>query len=306
MLDADGTGIHSHKIGSRTHNDASLRQQIDLKTLLASPDKDWTEMTKITLAVILAYSLFYLYGGSWVSERWSQTNILFFGGEDGFPLRPFLSSDPEKLGGPLYNVDGQHKYPEFLELGVILLEIHLGKKLGSYLGRKTDISDYDELWLEASKVFKERKLYLISTAYRDAIDKCLKPDFSISGTCDDQMLRDSLFKHIVEPLEIELEKVFSEFISLERLDEDAEQINLLESKVNSMSTFPPVAKVADSSPPSERSHLNTSPLDFQPALPLSQGVITNTEARVHRPNSSQVSLFADENESQPGEAFQER
>jgi hypothetical protein len=115
------------------------------------------------------------------------------------PFQLFLSSDPQKLGAPLHDPDGNHKYPEFLELGVILLEIRLGQKLGSYLRLGTDISNYADLWWGASKAFQERKLHIMSRVYRDAIDRCLKPDFSVSGTGADQKLRDSLFRHIVKP-----------------------------------------------------------------------------------------------------------
>jgi hypothetical protein len=301
VLDPAGAGIQSHNPVERTYKQVSLQQQVNLKNLLASPDKDWTEMAKMTLAVILAYSLFYLYGGSWARERWSRTNIVFFWDGTHIPLRPFLSSDPQKLGGPLYDPDGQHKYPEFLELGVILLEIHLGQKLDSYLGLKTDISDYDDLWFEALRAFQKRRLYFISTVYRDAIEKCLKPDFSVSGTCDDQKLRDSLFNEIVKPLEVELGKVFQEFISLESLDEDAEKIIDLGFKAHRVLLNPEIAKAADSSLGSELADLCSSPLDIQPALPQYQGVPIYSEVRMPKPSLPQVfELFGDENQAQPG------
>jgi len=301
VLDPAGAGIQSHIPDERTYKQVSLRQQVNLKTLLASPDKDWTELAKITLAVILSYSLFYLYGGSWVKERWSRRNIVFFGDGTHIPLRPFLASDPQKLGGPLYNPDGQHKYPEFLELGVILLEIHLGKKLDSFLKLKTDISNYDDLWFEASRAFRMRRLHIMSTVYRNAIEKCLKPDFSVSGTCDDQKLRGSLFNEIVKPLEAELEKSFQEYISLESLDEDAEKIIDLALDPHRVLLNPEVAKAADSSLGSELIDLCSSPLDIRPALPQYQEIPIYSEARVRKPSLPQVfELFGDENQAQPG------
>lgn len=200
-----------------------MQEQVTLKALLAQRDKDWTELAKITLAILLTYSLFHFYGGSWAKDRWSRTNIVFFKHGMNIPLRPFLSFDPQKERGPLRDPGGIHRYPEFLELGVILLEINLGQKLGSYRGLKEDdISNYNDLWCEAWEVFQKRRLHFTSAAYRHAVEKCLKPDFWISDVCDDQKLRDSLFNEIVKPLELELSRAFKDEISLEFLDEDAE------------------------------------------------------------------------------------
>jgi hypothetical protein len=129
--------------------------------LLASQDKDWTELAKMALGVILAYSLFYLYGGPWAKERWSRTNLFFFTDGTHIPLRLFLSSDPQKVGGPLHDPDGHHKYPEFLELGVILLEIHLGKKLESYLGSRQTLQTITSFGAVPVK-YSERGGYIFS------------------------------------------------------------------------------------------------------------------------------------------------
>lgn len=223
VLNPTEVGFQNHKPNEGTYKPDISQEEKNLKSLLASQAKDWTVMAKFTLALILSYSLFYFYGGSWVKGRWSRKNIVFF--EDGkhFPLRPFLSSDPQRLDGPFHELEGYHNYPEILELGVTLLEIHLGQRLESYLGLEEDISEQNELHAQASKIFKNKKQDFASGVYRDAIEKCLRPDFSISGTCNEQMLRDSLFKDIVEPLEIVVGATFQEFISVETLDADAEQ-----------------------------------------------------------------------------------
>jgi hypothetical protein len=306
VLDPAGAGIQSHKLDERTHMEVSLQQQVNLKALLASQDKDWTELAKMTLAVILAYSLFYLYGGPWAKERWSRTNIFFFADGTHIPLRLFLSSDPQKLGGPLHDPDGHHKYPEFLELGVILLEIHLGKKLESYLGFKTDITNYNELWCGACKVFRERRLHILSTIHRGAIEKCLKPDFSISGICNDQELRDSLFKEIVKPLEIELRKNFQEFISLESLDEDAGKNIDLGSTAHRVLPNSEVAKAANLSLCSEPNGLCSSPLDIQLTLPQQQDAPIKLEAQVRTSLPQVFELFSDEDQLEIGADFSER
>jgi len=306
VLDSAGTGIQSHKPDERTHMEMSLQQQVNLKTLLASQDKDWTELAKMALGVILAYSLFYLYGGPWAKERWSRTNFFFFTDGTHIPLRLFLSSDPQKVGGPLHDPDGHHKYPEFLELGVILLEIHLGKRLESYLGFKADITNYNELWCGACKVFRERRLHILSTVYRGAVEKCLKPDFSISGICDDQKLRDSFFKEIVKPLEIELGKNFQEFISLESLDEDAEKNIDLGAKAHRVLPNPEVAKVANLSLGSQLNGICSSPLDIHLTLPQQQDAPTKLEAQVRTSQPQVCELFGDESQPQTGAVLPEQ
>ncbi|KAH0526240.1 hypothetical protein TsFJ059_009590 [Trichoderma semiorbis] len=238
ILDPIGEGMQSHKPDERRHKRETLQQEVNLNTLIASQAKRWTAMAKFTLSLTLCYSLFHFYGGSWTKERWSRKNIVFFGDGTQFPLRPFLSSDPQKLGGPLYDPDGYHKYPEFLELGVILLEIHLGQKLESYLGYEEDIANYDDLWCKALELFKELRPDFISTVYRDAIQKCLMANFSISDACDEQMLRESLFNDIVKPLEAEVGTIFKEFLSMDALDEEAERKINLGSKLHSMHRHP--------------------------------------------------------------------
>ena len=149
------------------------------------------------------------------AQRWSRTNIVFFSDGSRIALQPFLFWDPEKPRGPLYDADGLHRYPEILELGVVQLEIHLGQSLENYLNLANEISNYDELWLHASKAFHESQQNFLSIVYRDAISKCLKIDFSISSQYDDEQLRNLLFRGIVAPLETELAEVFKAFISLE-------------------------------------------------------------------------------------------
>lgn len=224
-MDSENGAVHVHVPESdRKYPQVSSQQQRTLKALLENSGSEWNEFIKLVLAVVVAYSLFYLYDGSWANGRWGRDNIIFFLEGNRIPLRPFLSSDPLHDKGPLVDLDGQHRYPEFLELGLILLEINLGQSLESF-NRSDKITDYDELWLTACRVFKLRRLRIPSQAHRDAIDKCLAADFKMTGTCNPQELRDSLFEMIVKPLEEELMRNFKEELlsqSLKSLDEVAE------------------------------------------------------------------------------------
>lgn len=193
-------------------------------------------MAKLALAVIVSYSLFHFYGSHWAKDRWSRLNIVFFAdAQQGHtPLRPFLSSDPEGRGAPLTDPRGSHRYPEILELGIILLEIHLGTSLenSGFLYPGTDTSVYDSRWLGARQVFQDRRLYIGSVVFRNAIDQCLKCDFSLLSTDDsptmrDQIVRNRLFNEIVKPLEGELQRNFKDDLLHDSLDEDAARnINL--------------------------------------------------------------------------------
>jgi hypothetical protein len=223
-LDPDIGVVQSHNPQQKLYKGITTKNQLTLKHLLAHGGKDWSRFAKLSLAVILSYSLFYLYGSRWVSERWSRLNIFFFVDSGRMPLRPFLSSDPKKQSGPLSDPDGQHRYPEVLELGVILLEIHLGRDLESFLGREDPISEYDDLWFAAQEAFQMRRLHIESLSHREAIKKCLAPDFSMDIICDADALRRSLFSHVVHPLEEELRKTFKDELEhSETLDEVAEQ-----------------------------------------------------------------------------------
>jgi hypothetical protein len=223
-LDPKIAGVRNHKPQERLYKGLASQKQLTLKHLLASAGKDWTRFAKLSLAVIVSYSLFYLYGSRWACEKWSRLNITLFLDGHRMPLRPFLSSDPDRRGGPLNDPDGQHQYPEVLELGVILLEIHLGQSLESFLGCQDTFSEHDDLWLGALKVFQMRRLHIESLAHREAIKKCLAPDFLMDNSCDVEALRASLFSYVVQPLEEELQKNFGdELESAQSLDEVAER-----------------------------------------------------------------------------------
>lgn len=117
-----------------------------------------------------------------------------------------------------------HRYPEFLELGIMLLEIHFGQSLERILGRDQDIVSVDEYFAAASEVYDRKKLDIISRGLRYAIESCLKPDFNMDldmEDADDDWLRSKIFDTVVQPLEEELQRAFQEFISIDALDDEA-------------------------------------------------------------------------------------
>lgn len=182
----------------------------------------------MTLSVFLAYSIFYLYGGSWVRGGWKRENIVFFADGKTIPMRPFLKVSPTTSSSNESQSQDEvmsfHRYPEFLELGIMLLEIHFGQSLERMLGRDQDIVSVDEYFAAASEVYDRKKLDIISRGLRSAVESCLKPDFNMDigmeGSDDDE-LRSKIFDTVVQPLEEELERAFQEYISIDALDDEA-------------------------------------------------------------------------------------
>lgn len=183
---------------------------------------------KMTLSVFLAYSIFYLYGGSWARGQWKRENIVFFSDGNVIPMRPFLKVPPPTSSSDEFESQEEvmsfHRYPEFLELGIMLLEIHFGQSLERMLGRDQDIVSLDEYFAAASEVYDRKKLDIISRGLRHAVESCLKPDFNMDigmGDADDDELRSKIFDTVVQPLEEELERAFQEYISIDALDDVA-------------------------------------------------------------------------------------
>ncbi|RSL83722.1 hypothetical protein CEP51_004336 [Fusarium floridanum] len=83
----------------------------------------------------------------------------------------------------------QRKHPEILELGVILLEIHLGQRLESFLEDGRDITTNNDFYLSAWEVYIKQKHQIISVEYRKAIEGCLSPATFAGTDSDIQKLR---------------------------------------------------------------------------------------------------------------------
>jgi hypothetical protein len=181
----------------------------------------------------LAYSLFYLYGGRWAEGRWGRKTIIFYEHDRRIYPKPFLCSDSNELDDPTQAEDITHRFPEILELGIILLEIHIDQDLSSYLNLDpiAGMETSDDLLVKALEVFDAEKQRMASPLYRDAIEWCLDFHHDFDTNAEDvafQGLRKALFEQVISPLECEIRRTFSQWVSVDRLDEDeeAERINL--------------------------------------------------------------------------------
>jgi hypothetical protein len=213
--------------------------QVDLKSLLAFEGKPWTQLSKLALAVILAYSLLYLCTIPPVNGRWKGENIIFFKDGTHIPLQAFLRasraqrSEQGTESNEAADEVQMHRYPEILELGVILLEIHLGRRLPCFHNDQ-GITNNNIIWASACEAYVKEKCQFISLKYRDAIEACLSPTFTETGS-DVRNLRSELFKRVVRPLEEELVRNFPDLVDPDNLDKEvAEKCNLALSTPTNM------------------------------------------------------------------------
>ncbi|KAK4070957.1 uncharacterized protein Triagg1_6324 [Trichoderma aggressivum f. europaeum] len=96
-----------------------------------------------------------------------------------------------------------HSHPSILELGVILLEIQLGKRLQTFFTDNRDLTSPNKLYCSAWKVYRDEELKITSLPCRDAIRACLSPDI-FEGQNDVHEARTLLFEKVIRPLEEEL------------------------------------------------------------------------------------------------------
>lgn len=238
-VEADNT-MWLHRHTPRVLKEADLSHPISLAAILASDTRELSDMARLVLAVILSYSLFYLFEGPWLGSRqdadWSRDNIIFFKQGGKVPLRPFLRSDLSGNNSLASNEDSRgaddeeslHQYPALLCFGITLLEIHLGGTIESFLGLTEPLTSLDDKYARTCEVFEKRKPF-IRGEYREAIKACLDTQFGADDEEADwsesedenepddwraadehnvEHLRGMIFNEIVRPLHDDLEKSF--------------------------------------------------------------------------------------------------
>jgi hypothetical protein len=166
--------------------------------------------SKIMLAVLVAYSVLYLSGTSWLPVGWDKSyfRVLKVGDMSSFVLRPLLASricsnlsSPRKAPGRI------HKHPDLLQLGIMLLEIMLKEPIEDI--RKDEDIDLDGREADTNYFAANRTLddngWDVHEGYRSAVTACLHWDVPLKGPpYDDLEYSLYVYDNVLKPLEGEL------------------------------------------------------------------------------------------------------
>lgn len=175
---------------------------------------------KTLLSYLLIKAVWEFYYSDWMMKEWSKHSIHFMYRADGFfpsqeaqEAQPYaiyisepfidadfqspLSMEPKESNFPT----GSHPYPKILALGIMLLEIELGKHILNQNGRETE-SVPNAKHMAATKIlFTEEwrnKEHGGLQYIRDIIEICVTPDKTKLGT-DPDSLRNVLYQEFVQP-----------------------------------------------------------------------------------------------------------
>jgi hypothetical protein len=185
----------------------SLKQLLEKSTKLPLREKR-------ILAVVLANSLLQLCESPWFSKEWSKKDISFFhksANQVDFK-RPYLSThfqDPQHSADPeaMLRI---HPNQSILALGILLLEIQLGKPIESQRSSE-DLIDGERVNVNTDLTTALRLLEDsvddIYEGYRTAIQACLNCNFVTPDQAldlDNAEFRQAVYDNIVSPLEQEL------------------------------------------------------------------------------------------------------
>lgn len=177
--------------------------------------KKLTAKDRRTLAVILANALLHLKGSHWLQDRWTKKDVCFMGVVPGSVdvSRPYLAS---RFPASTYtkaedNLDHQlHQCPPLLALGIMLLELGVSKPI-EVLRLREDLVDgkvcVNTDLTTAERVLKD-SVDELHDGYRTAVQACLDCTFvppEVPLDFDNEDFRNLVHKHIVRPLELELE-----------------------------------------------------------------------------------------------------
>ncbi|KAL8904553.1 MAG: hypothetical protein Q9171_007011 [Xanthocarpia ochracea] len=169
-------------------------------------------LAKRKLAVILALSLLQLHEGLWLGKEWSKRQISFFYATDNTIdyQRPYVTTrfDGNDQAEPDFSFF--HRNASILALGILLIEIHMGKPIELYRTPK-DLTNGIMInantdWTVADRTVKS--LDDCSLGYKDAIQTCLDTSWVPAGqrvSLDDASTRNGFYNDVVRPLEDEVQ-----------------------------------------------------------------------------------------------------
>ncbi|CZR58257.1 uncharacterized protein PAC_08148 [Phialocephala subalpina] len=204
---------------------------VSLATVLEKRKLDGHDQLKILLSYLLAKALWQSYDSDWMTKDWTKHTIHFMrecinGSPEPQEIvtlihKPFFAAEFRPVptqGNPVQEVDSSsekdftekfpsmsHSYPKILALGIMLLEIELGKGIEQHLSDESpgedeqQIDNYDHYnagRIILSPMWERRNTY---QAVKEMIEICLKPDIGKLGT-DQACIRNNLYTYVVAPL----------------------------------------------------------------------------------------------------------
>lgn len=169
---------------------------------------------RMIVTVILANAFLHFCEGPWCTQEWSKVNIYFPMHENSVRpnfARPYLITNcifrdeqQEERANDDIAASLTHSYPCIVALGILLLEVRLGRPIESQgLETSNKLSDYANAKMMLEECKDQTSLY-----FEQAVDACLDPfceDYRQKMTLNDSVIRDSVYRRIVNPLERDFE-----------------------------------------------------------------------------------------------------
>ncbi|KAF3019351.1 hypothetical protein E8E14_010685 [Neopestalotiopsis sp. 37M] len=227
-----------------------VEKPVSLEEFILTSGHCLTEMTKRIIAVLLGHTVLHLHGTQWMHQDWGASQVIFLQAASAVPIKPYIQirltpgapisihttdSDDDSDDEDYFGDDFCHPFPHFVSLGMMLMQIYLGKTFQS-LAEEFDIDnpellDKNHKFVLASQVFlKYSAVIKFSERFWSVIDRCLDPDIQNDErgcpmTVD--VLRKVVYDDIIRPLEDELEKGnFSTDNIVLNLDSEARKLDL--------------------------------------------------------------------------------
>lgn len=178
-------------------------------------------MRRLLLSYLLAKAVWRFYDVDWITEDWTKDAVHFMRLDlDEISAKqhtlslshlPFILADLQTAKPasatfrPRMNIDAlTHKMPKILSLGVVLLEIELGRPLEIPAADMTPTTFANHVHRKANQILSSTEWTNRSQVYSplaEAIEICVKPDTSVLNLEAPEKLREHLYEHVVAPLD---------------------------------------------------------------------------------------------------------
>lgn len=185
---------------------------------------------KRILGIVLAHSFLQLCGGPWLNEEWNKDNIFFLYSPTRNQLldihRPYVAASfkDNPTGRGASDFQSMQHHPSILALGLLLLEIEIGKPIELASGDcdpTTGLPNEFTAWTTLKRLLGDPDVTdKIRQDFKSVIESCLRPQGFLPRdmTFEDLIFREKLYDRIVFPLENELFEGWPD-VSLDSLSE---------------------------------------------------------------------------------------